>query len=669
MIRTSLIICLLLISIASSPVFPQTFPFGDEEGPPPAGWLTSGDTFSVYPEIFRRDPGKGTLTSFMPSREIRTLHASYDTLWIGTEGGLFAWDIMGDSLSRVESFPFTSVRSIISDDYYRLWVGCDEGLCFRDSTWRVYSPSVHPFFERIRDLTVGSEKIWIASYGQGAGYLSADSLVVFAEEDSLLDNRVLSISEETASEIWFGTASGVCSADSFRWESMRYGRKIPTGAVNDLIFDENRSLFIAIRRNGLARLKFGKTTSYTVSEGLPGWNMNAFSLAPDGRLIAAGNGGACYYDGSGWTPLVTEGLSLSGYDFFSVHHDFSGNCFLGSDDGSVIVMERNGWRILRIPQRFPASRVSAVYPSGSSLFLITDRGFFRLDESLEEIELPAPWYSSAVTGIEVVGESEFWLSTRFGALHFTESGWKVFDRRLGLPTEYLTSVAVGGEGALWFGTFDQGILCLKDGKWYSFSNSLPDNRISDLMVDRDSTVWALTLSGRLIYFDGTGWVDDTPGGYRARQRKEKAEVDLPVLNDPAVRVLSGREENSGAVRRGVCLGRGVNGECLFVDGGAVYSNASGTWMKLRLPDAGFDAEPSEIFQNSRGELWLGTRANGILVFNGKSWSHMSTDRGFSGSRVLSISEDADGVIWIGTGGEGLHRFEYHTEARIPGTDE
>ncbi|MFO7915673.1 MAG: two-component regulator propeller domain-containing protein [Candidatus Krumholzibacteriales bacterium] len=661
MVEKVTVIFVLISLFMATPLFSQRLPGKGPDTPEIAGFLTSGDTSIVFPErVKRNSAGGGRFLDFIPSREVRALHASYDTLWIGTEGGLFAWDLMTDSVSAIGNFPMNSVRSITVDDYYRLWVGCDEGVCLRDSTWKVYDESVNPFFRRVRDLMVGNRKMWIATYGQGCGYLSSNSLTVYTEEDSLLDNRVLSITEETASQIWFGTASGVCRADSFRWESIRYGRKIPIGAVNDLIFDENRNLFIAVRQNGLARYKFGKTTAYGAEDGLPGWNLREFSLAPDGRLIAAGEGGACYYDGSGWTPLITESISLGGYNFLSVHHDYSGNCFLGSDEGVVVVLGRESARKVMIPQRFPALRVSGIYPEGDQLMLVTEKGLYRYGETLSAIKLPAPWYESAVTGIAMPREGEFWLSTRFGALHFREGDWEVYDRRVGLPTEYLTSVDIGADGEIWFGTFDQGVLCLKEGKWFVYDeeSGLQDNRISDLMVSGGGKVRALTFPGRLISFEGPGWVDDTPGGYVSPGKDREQPSLLNFDDDPAVRVLAESDGMADAAKIGACIGGGADGNCLYVDGRDIYSNRSGEWMKMSLPDPGVEIIPSAVLESSGSELWLGTENHGLFVFRGGDWKHYGLGSGFSGERVLSIAEDSNGTIWIGTASSGLHRYKH-----------
>jgi ligand-binding sensor domain-containing protein len=664
--RDIVVFLLLFCLAAASPAASQNMPENRE--PEIGGWLSSGDTFTVYPRPLRGDPAGGRFVPISSAREVRALYASDDTLWIGTEGGLFAWDIMADSIFAVRDFPLRSVRTITMDDYYRLWVGCDLGICLRDSTWRVYTRNQNRFFSRVRDLTVGSARMWVGTWGRGCGFLTEDSLIVYTMEDSLLDDRVLSIAEETASDIWFGTASGVCRADSFRWESMRYGRKIPIGAVNDLIFDENRNLFAAIRRNGVARLKFGKTVSYGAADGLPGWNISEFSLAPDGRVFAAGERGVSYYDGSGWTPLITEGISLGGYRFLSIFQDFAGNSYLGTDEGSVIVLERNGWSRLNLPGRFPLSTISKLYRAGPELYIISAGSLYRHADTVERIPLPAPWFDGAVTGVVNAGDGGLWLSTRFGALNFSDRRWKVFDRRIGLPTEYLTCVERGPDGGIWFGTFDRGVLCLKDDRflYYAKESGLSDPRIADIKSGREKNLYALTLSGRLFAFNGSSWYENTPAGaYIPGDAAAEEEAGLTFRDDPAVKILPDRDNETGTVRSDICIGRSGDSGILYVGPEAVYSNASGEWMRMDLPDIGNGITPSAVIESSGKELWIGTASSGILVYRDKGWLNYGLESGFRAESVTSLAESAEGTIWIGTGFMGLYMYHHRPGAESP----
>jgi len=74
-----------------------------------------------------------------------------------------------------------------------------------------------------------------------------------------------------------------------------------------------------------------------------------------------------------------------------------------------------------------------------------------------------------------------------------------------------------------------------------------------------------------------------------------------------------------------------------------------------------------------GELWVATLRGGVSRFDGTSFERHGADSGLPDDIVSSLGRDADGDIWIGTGGVGVvgggvarymgRRFERFTTAR------
>jgi ligand-binding sensor domain-containing protein len=535
----------------------------------------------------------------------------------------------------------------------------------RDDTWNYFTASSHPFFERIRDLTIGSKKVWIATYGNGCGYISGDSLTVITEEDSLMDNRVLTIVEETPSKIWFGTASGVCYANSFKWESMRYGNNIPNGSINDLIFDEGKNLFIAVCRQGVSRYKFGKVTNYTNRDGLPGWDINAFSLDLTGKLIAGGNKGLSSYDGFGWTPFRVSGIPLYRYNFLSIYHDQSGKCFLGTDEGTIVIIERGSVKKLELPQAFPALQISVIYGFENQLYFVTGDGVFKLEDRPTKIDLPGSWYSDVATDIVVTGDNQLWIATRFGILRSLNGSWEILDRRSGLPTEYFTSIAVDPKQGVWFGTFESGILHFSDGKWYHYTtdNGLPSNCIKDIMFDGRGKLWAITIWGKIACYSDGSWQQIGPNGdnsvYSQRVAKKK---NISFVNDPDVYFLSDPKDKLN-FSGGGCLGRDNSGSVMIAGKDGIYLDSSGKWSRIDFPKTGLEISPTALIETKGSDYWLGTRNSGLFVFSRGEWEHLEASSGFPGKSVLSLHEDLAGRIWIGTASSGICRFVYSVDAK------
>lgn len=81
-----------------------------------------------------------------------------------------------------------------------------------------------------------------------------------------------------------------------------------------------------------------------------------------------------------------------------------------------------------------------------------------------------------------------------------------------------------------------------------------------------------------------------------------------------------------------------------------------------------------IFQDSDGFIWFGTR-NGLSRYDGfeiVNFRHAVSPGSISGNRILSINEDKQGYLWVGTFQKGINRLNRETGVfeqfnNVPGT--
>ena len=57
-----------------------------------------------------------------------------------------------------------------------------------------------------------------------------------------------------------------------------------------------------------------------------------------------------------------------------------------------------------------------------------------------------------------------------------------------------------------------------------------------------------------------------------------------------------------------------------------------------------------MLEDSRGNLWFGTKRGGVSMYNGETFTHFTEKEGLSGDFVYSILEDSHGNLWFGIGG-------------------
>jgi len=70
-------------------------------------------------------------------------------------------------------------------------------------------------------------------------------------------------------------------------------------------------------------------------------------------------------------------------------------------------------------------------------------------------------------------------------------------------------------------------------------------------------------------------------------------------------------------------------------------------------------EIRSIMEDKLGNIWLGTNGGGLSRYDGKSFTNFSTAQGLGNNSVLAILEDKSGDIWLGTSG-GISRYNSQT---------
>ncbi|MCP4219467.1 MAG: hypothetical protein GY765_32835, partial [bacterium] len=63
-----------------------------------------------------------------------------------------------------------------------------------------------------------------------------------------------------------------------------------------------------------------------------------------------------------------------------------------------------------------------------------------------------------------------------------------------------------------------------------------------------------------------------------------------------------------------------------------------------------------VFQDRRGDIWLGTVGGGISRFRNGRFKNFGIEDGLKNNSVWTIAEGKDNTIWFGTYGGGLHRI-------------
>lgn len=206
-----------------------------------------------------------------------------------------------------------------------------------------------------------------------------------------------------------------------------------------------------------------------------------------------------------------------------------------------------------------------------------------------------------------------------------QSNWSMNE---GLPQLTGQAIEQTKEGYLWFGT--QEGLARFDGysfKVYDKSNSkeFTFDDIKCLELARDGTLWVGTQGG--------GLVSMRDGRFRAYTPKEG------LAGSIVSRIIESR-------RHGLVIAT-EKGVSIFKDG--VFSNFG--------PNQGLRSNlVKDVVEDREGRIWIGT-GKGLNRFEDGALYSGDEHGDYTDAEIFSLLVDSHNVLWIGTNGKGLFRYD------------
>jgi signal transduction histidine kinase/ligand-binding sensor domain-containing protein len=257
-------------------------------------------------------------------------------------------------------------------------------------------------------------------------------------------------------------------------------------------------------------------------------------------------------------------------------------------------------------------------------------------------------------------------------------------------SEPVNSLLRSRSGDLWIGTDDRGIIRQTAGTAVNVSEQAGfyQERIRGLFEDATGTIWAATHDGiqRITVHGGTQSVEllDQLGpvsGDITTPFAEDGRGGIFVLTSDGVFHLTARGVHTHILEHHQ-LHHKTTGDAV----GIYYDRRGVLWVGLRdglvrlTPSAGkgteqytqeevagFRSEVTALVGDYQGNMWVGTRNQGLCRVSGSKFSCWTTKDGLADGFVRSLYEDDEHNLWVGLSSGGLARWRVAT--LIPLRDE
>ena len=257
--------------------------------------------------------------------------------------------------------------------------------------------------------------------------------------------------------------------------------------------------------------------------------------------------------------------------------------------------------------------------------------------------------NSSVLAVATDRQQNLWISTLLKGLyvyHLDTQKAELIPLE-GLPAgeqkNAVTHIFCDRDGGLWLSTASMVMKCRYDGGRLAILSQTPVPATMDFEQTDDGTVWASTSTNDIV-------------GFRSQESGVRSQESEPIVKQ--------------AFNADFCfipsLLKLKDGQMLisaFFQKIVKMSPQTGKLSELDIPTMAQCIRrsvyiPTDMLEDSQGDIWIGTVSNGLLRYNPKT-NEMTRIAGLSCSDVASIEEGRQGNIWISTM-KGLNRWDRKT---------
>jgi diguanylate cyclase (GGDEF)-like protein len=488
--------------------------------------------------------------------------------------------------------------------------------------------------------------------GEAHGAMASGGSPMYFEHLSVRDGMSQSaanvIFQDSQGFIWIGTESGLNRYDGHSFKRYQHRRDDPNGLPSDFVWE-------------IAEDAAGDLWLATAGGGVVRWNrrrddFTAFPIArraedgeqAPGDKLSSGSARAVEIDADGIVWVATRGGGLNRLDpatgavtVYRAGDPAAGN--LASDEVMALLIDHRGW-----------------------LWVGTDGGgLHRLDPQTGRFARYAHDPENAdslshdtVTTLHQDADHVIWVGTFSGGLNKMmegENGAVSFERFTADPNQpdslsrnHVRAVVSDERGRLWVGTEDGlNLLDQRSGTFRVYRteptdpNSLADSYVMSLFQDRAGLLWVGTRSGGVSRWNPRSW---SMGLHSNSWLRSSSVTGLAARGDGSVWI--------GTLGAGLALLDPITGRF-----------ETGTADDPLIPGLR-DRRAMTLLIDSEGDLWIGTMTGGLHNYDagdGKKgrdrmvvYTNDKLDVGsLSANGIMSLLEDHDGRIWVGTHGGGV----------------
>ncbi len=540
-------------------------------------------------------------------------------VWFGTPAGLYRYDgytfrhFQCDSQDG-SSLPDSYIESVQEALNGKLWVKTTAGYCIYDPLYESFERDMRQFFNRLGIKEV-PQTIYIDRFKNLWGVIAGKGVVCYNLQQQL--QYMFQITDDLR-----GLPSGtICSISECRDGTLLVyddGTIVCCKVVN-----EEQVLW---RTDYVAKQKLRKTKT-----------LKAFADQQD-NIWLYGQGTLFMYNKRSNTWDTTRGTQLNmtgtGVDYAvnSMGGDRNGNVWIGTSRGGLVRMNVNTLEMEPVKMKSMSilsrlernTGIRSIYIDDSDLLWVgtAKAGVAYFGNNIYKFEASI---MGDITAMCQDGEGNMWYGT-------SDNGIIGYDGPL--ASVKVSALASTSDGSLWVGSPQNGLTRIVNGQTMFYSvtrdsthRTMIDDHINAMTCDNQGNLWIATEGGLQIYNPKMNQFSN----YTKELGKIKTNNITSLYYSRGNRMLLGTSE--GLIIMTISTGD--------------MKHLTGNFRNLEKFTNNY---VTQVYEDSRGLIWVGTR-EGVNVLNpdNDKLDHITEKSyGLCNNNICGIAEDVSHNIWITT---------------------
>lgn len=580
---------------------------------------------------------------------------SLGQMWLGTRDGLNKYD--GSSFKIYRNNPSDSlsisnndILSIEQDVAGNIWVGTYNGL-------NLYNPkkdSFKRFSQSNNDKSLSNNTIWCIKEIKNEIWIgTSKGLSIYdtktkefstffhenANKNSLSGDYILTILESKNGTIWIGTSKGLCKVKSRKNNELFFDRieyvsedkRIDKNLfIQSLVEDEDHNLWIGTKTNGLFCFKNDSKKLASINKLKKHENLDndIRALGFDTQkqlLIGSYNGISIMHSNGTYTRLnykANEYSSLS--KIKSIYTDITGSVWIGTYYGGVNVWNNSNVNFNSITQNKSENKlsfnvVSSIVSDGNKNIYVGTEG-------------------GGITVLDIKKEQTSYINKK---------------TTKALLSENIKSLLLNNNSELWIGSFSKGVSVynLKSKKIENSKLSLEllekieNSRVYVIKKEKEDVFWIGTFGEGLIRYDSNKKSIFVLENQATNFNSISNNRIRSFLIDSKKRVWAGTQSGLNLFNLDEIQNRDVTITRYF------YEEKFNSGVDILT-----------VFEDSNTNIWVGTKAKGLHIFNGNSFEKVELiSNNIEITTIHSIVEDKNNILWLSTN-HGITKYNPITKS-------